>query len=94
MLVHAARYTYTDDTQTRDRVRPAHRAWLADLAQQGVLLGSGPADEGTAALLVFATPDRETTAAVLADDPFAREGGVIARCEVLAWDVILGPWAG
>ncbi|GMA26071.1 hypothetical protein GCM10025864_38300 [Luteimicrobium album] len=40
--VFAVLYTYTDDPTTRDEVRPAHRAYLAELLGRGILLASGP----------------------------------------------------
>lgn len=94
MTVFAVRYTYDDRSDVRDVVRPEHRAWLAGLAEQGVLLGSGPfADEAEpGALLVLRAEDEPTLRVLLAEDPFAREG-LVAATEVRTWQVVLGPWA-
>ncbi|MFI6357229.1 YciI family protein [Streptomyces sp. NPDC050743] len=42
MTIVAVTYRYTDDVARRDRVLPEHRDWLHALADQGVLLLSGP----------------------------------------------------
>lgn len=94
--VFAVLYTYTQDTATRDEVRPAHRAFLADLLERGTLLASGPwapaegRDDG--ALLVVTAPDETAVAALLDEDPF-RKAGVVAEREVRAWVQVMGPWA-
>jgi len=93
MSIFAVRYTYDERTEVRDAVRPEHRAWLAAQAQAGVLLGSGPfADGAPGALLVLRAADEDALGAVLAQDPFAREG-LVAQTDVRGWDLILGPWA-
>ncbi|MFC7471836.1 hypothetical protein ACFQVA_36435 [Actinomadura keratinilytica] len=48
MPIYAVTYTYADDSAAaRDTHRPAHRAYLATLSEQGINLVSGPfgADE-------------------------------------------------
>lgn len=93
MTVFAVQYHYDARTEVRDAVRPEHRAWLAARADEGVLLGSGPYTDGApGALLVLRADDEASLRAVLAADPFAREG-LVARTDVRAWDVVLGPWA-
>jgi uncharacterized protein YciI len=93
--VFAVLYTYTEDTVTRDEVRPAHRAFLAGLLEQGTLLASGPwapaegQDDG--ALLVLAAADEATVAGILDEDPF-RTAGLVARRELRAWVQVMGPW--
>lgn len=93
MSIFAVRYTYDERTEVRDAVRPEHRAWLAGLAEAGVLQGSGPFSDGApGALLVLRADDEPALRTVLAQDPFAREG-LIALTEVRGWDLVLGPWA-
>ncbi|MCC2313114.1 YciI family protein [Cellulomonas xiejunii] len=93
MSTYAVRYTYDERAEVRDAVRPEHRAWLAGLATAGVLLGSGPFTDGEpGALLVLQAPDESALRAVLAQDPFAREG-LVAATEVRGWSLVLGPWA-
>jgi uncharacterized protein YciI len=91
MPTYAVRYTY-DRTKddTRDAVRPAHRAYLSSL---GELLGSGPLVDGApGALLVLRTPDRASLDTILAADPFALDD-VISETDVREWDLVLGPWS-
>lgn len=93
MSIFAVRYTYDERADVRDAVRPEHRAWLAELAAAGVLLGSGPfADGEPGALLVLQGADEDAVRTVLAQDPFAREG-LVADTEVRGWTLVLGPWA-
>jgi hypothetical protein len=93
--VFAVLYTYTDDTATRDEIRPAHRAYLADLLEREILLASGPwtpaAGRADGALLVLTAADEEAVAAVLERDPF-RRAGVVAERTVREWVQVLGPW--
>ncbi|KSW21873.1 YciI family protein [Cellulomonas sp. B6] len=93
MTTFAVRYTYDERADVRDTVRPEHRAWLAQQAEAGVLLGSGPFVDGDpGALLVLRADDEPALRALLTQDPFAREG-LLAAVDVRAWDVVLGPWA-
>jgi uncharacterized protein YciI len=93
MPTYAVRYTYDERTDVRDHVRPEHRSYLSALAEHGTLLGSGPFTDGEpGALLVLRAASPEVVDAILADDPFVREG-LVAHSEVRAWDVVLGPWS-
>lgn len=93
MPTYAVRYTYDERTDVRDHFRAEHRAYLSALAEHGTLLGSGPFTDGDpGALLVFRAASPEVVAAILADDPFVREG-LVADSDVRAWDVVLGPWS-
>lgn len=93
MPTYAVTYTYDERTDVRDRVRPEHRDYLRSLADDGLLLGSGPFTEGEpGALLVFRADDRAALDALLDADPFAREG-IVAATAVRAWDVVIGPWS-
>jgi uncharacterized protein YciI len=93
MTTFAVRYTYDQRSDVQDEVRPEHRAYLADLADRGLLHGSGPFTDGApGALLAFETTDRTALEVLLADDPFAR-AGVIAEVEIREWKLVIGPWA-
>jgi uncharacterized protein YciI len=93
MPTYAVRYTYDERDDVRDRFRPEHRAYLSGLADQGTLLVSGPfADGAPGALLVFRADERAAVDAILAADPFAREG-LVVDADVRAWEPVLGPWA-
>jgi len=93
MPTYVVRYTYDERTDVRDAVRPEHRAYLGDLADQGVVLGSGPFTDGEpGALLVFRTADRDALDAVITADPFTREG-LVRETDVRSWDIVIGPWS-
>lgn len=93
MPTFAVRYTYDQRTDLRDQVRPEHRAYLGELADRGLLLGSGPfADGDPGAQLVLDVTDRTALEVLLADDPFARHG-LVADVEIREWTLVLGPWA-
>ena len=91
MTVVAVTYRYTDDVAARDRVLPEHREYLRGLADQGVLLLSGPYGPGEprGALLLFRA-DKARVATLLANDPF-RTSGVLATTEVTEWEPVIGP---
>ncbi|GAA2860398.1 YciI family protein [Paenarthrobacter ilicis] len=90
MTVFAVEYVYAADSgDLRDQTRASHRAWLADLAEQGTLLASGPYGDGAGALLIFTAADEAALTAVLKQDPFA-EAGVIAGIRTTEWSPIIG----
>ena len=94
MPIFAVQYTYDERRDEQDAVRPEHRAYLRGLAEQGILLASGPWAHGEpGALLVFRTDDETTLDALLAADPFAR-AGLVARTTVRGWNVVIGGWPG
>lgn len=91
MTVVAVTYRYTDDVAARDRVLPKHREYLRGLAEEGVLLVSGPYGPGEprGALLLFRA-DKARVETVIANDPF-RTSGVIATTEIATWEPVIGP---
>jgi uncharacterized protein len=92
MTVLAVIYRFSDDVATRDGARPEHRDYLRGLADEGLLLMSGPftADGGDGALLLFRGDDRARVAALVENDPFT-SAGVIAEVEVVEWEPVIGP---
>lgn len=94
MAVYAVIYSYTDDDDTLNRVRPEHRNYLSGLVDQDHLLISGPFASGElpGGLLVFKADDRETVEELVAKDPFT-EAGVIAEYTLTEWEPIMGPLA-
>ena len=91
MTMFAVTYGYTDDVTTRDSLRTEHRDHLRKLADQGVLLLSGPygPPEAPGALLLFLADDKAYIAALVAKDPFATSG-VIADFRIAHWDPVIG----
>lgn len=94
MPVYALQYRYTSDLEARDRYRPDHRAYLVSMADQGVVLASGPFadDEPDGALIVVQADGKEAVHDLVAADPF-RVQGVVADYTVTEWAPIIGRWA-
>lgn len=92
MAIYAVTYRYTDDVAARDRVRPEHREYLRGLADQGLLLLSGPfgADGPAGALLLFRGADEAEVGAHVEKDPFTTNG-VIAESAIREWEPVIGP---
>ncbi len=55
-------------------VRPPHREYLKDMFAAGKLIVSGPFTEGGGALIVYEAASQEEVAALMAADPFVKEG--------------------
>jgi uncharacterized protein YciI len=90
MTVFAVEYVYTaESAAARDETRPAHRAWLSDLAEDGLLLTSGPYGDGAGALLIFKIQDEAQLNDVLKQDPFAA-AGTIAGIRTTEWTPVIG----
>lgn len=87
----ALQYVYVDDPEAMARIRPAHRAFLADLHAQGTVVLSGPlAGDGPAgALIVLRGSGPEELLRVLDADPF-HEAGLIAERTIRPWTVVIG----
>jgi uncharacterized protein len=92
MTIFAVTYWYSDDVATRDALRAEHRDYLRDLADEGLLLVSGPfgPDDAAGALLLFRADDRNRVADMVANDPFT-PSGVIANIETREWEPVIGP---
>jgi uncharacterized protein YciI len=91
MTITTVTYRYTEDVAARDRLLPEHRNYLRGLADQGVLLVSGPfgPNEPRGALLLFRA-DKDQVNALLEKDPFT-VNGVIAEKEITTWEPVIGP---
>jgi uncharacterized protein YciI len=90
MTVFAVEYVYdAESAEVRDANRPAHRAWLAGLAEQGTLLASGPYTDGAGALLLLEAANESELNATLKEDPFAAVRG-IAGIRTSEWNPIIG----
>lgn len=83
------RYELGSDA-ARDHIRPAHRSYLGELADQGKLLVSGPFVGGDAgALLVLEGESAADVRALLNQDPFV-EAGLVAEITIREWSVVSG----
>ncbi|GGM06462.1 YciI family protein [Nakamurella endophytica] len=96
MPLFAVLYTYGEHTdQLRDEHRPAHRAFLRDLADPAgtvVMLSTGPFTDVPGALLVAQGPDAAAVERALDEDPFLHIGAIAER-RVHGWSPVSGPWA-
>lgn len=92
MSLYAVQYDYSDQAAVRDEHRPAHRAFLSALADEGVLKLSGPlVDDPPGALLVVEAADGEAARMLLRDDPFQQQG-LVEQVTVREWTPVLGCW--
>jgi uncharacterized protein YciI len=68
----------------------AHRAYLRQLKEKGVLIASGPMDPrfGGMLLLRFADGDAKALDAVRDGDPFFQSG--VAQYELIGWNPVIG----
>ncbi|MDO5677717.1 MAG: YciI family protein [Propionibacteriaceae bacterium] len=94
MAHFAVQYTYSTDAAELDRIRPQHRAFLAELTA-GPLLASGPyvGAEQPSALLIIRADSADEVAAALDADPFW-EAGLIAERHIQEWNPLIGVFAG
>jgi uncharacterized protein YciI len=90
MSIFAVEYVYSPDhNDLRDEHRPAHRAWLQGLVEQGRVLTSGPFTDGTGALLVFSAETEADLNQLVSQDPFAVVGA-IAAVKTIGWNPAIG----
>lgn len=91
MATWSIEYNYNDRADDRDQHRPAHREYLAALAEQGTMLAYGRFDDDGApgALLVCEAPTAEDVEAILAADPFMVEG-LVSSHQVRHWPATWG----
>jgi uncharacterized protein YciI len=72
-------------------VQEAHRAYLRELAQRGLLIASGPFEPRAGGALLLRVPDDDPIATldrIRDDDPFTRSG--MAQYEILPWSPVIG----
>ncbi|RZL81283.1 MAG: hypothetical protein EOP32_14990 [Rhodococcus sp. (in: high G+C Gram-positive bacteria)] len=91
MAVFAISYLYTDDPGGRDRHRPDHKDYISGLADQGVVLMSGPLGptEQPGALIVVQADSKSAALALTEQDPF-RIAGLVAEVFATEWVPMLG----
>lgn len=93
MAIFAVQYTYSEDTDALDEHRPAHRAFLTGLADEGVVLLSGPmsrqADGPGAALILVAGEAEDAVLELLREDPF-QQLGLVDHVRIDGWDPVIG----
>ncbi len=89
MTIYAVELAFDQDDDYRLSVRPAHRAYLAELTASGSLRMAGPFADAGGALLVYDVADRAALDAVLAADPyFSGEQHAASVVSVREWGVL------
>ncbi|WP_049573732.1 YciI family protein [Streptomyces sp. SBT349] len=78
-------------TEERLAGRPAHRASLARLHEEGRLLAAGPWADESGALLVFDLPGPEELDRVLAADPYFHRTPGVTVVSVREWAPVVVP---
>ena len=68
----------------------AHRAYMRELKEKGVLIASGPMNPRTGGLLLLRVGDDDTKAldGVRDNDPFYQSG--VAQYELVGWNPVIG----
>ncbi|MET8555357.1 YciI family protein [Streptomyces sp. NPDC004959] len=95
MALFAVVYAYPAGSEApRDTHRPAHRAFLSELADRGLILVSGPLSNpaGEGGLLIFRAGSAEEALAHTEQDPF-RLQGLVENVTVHEWKAAVGPLA-
>ncbi len=88
---YAVIYSYTSDSELREKTRQVHRDYLSSLAD-GTLLAAGawaPAED-PGGLLIFRSADRAGVQAIVDEDPYTK-AGVVATVDIREWAPPLGP---
>lgn len=89
MTLFAVELVFHVDRDARLAVRPAHRDYLGQLAERGVLRLAGPWGNDTGALLVYEVADRDELRQVLDADPYTA-AGVVAETRIREWQPVTG----
>lgn len=76
------------DAALRDQVRPTHRVFLREQYDANRLVESGPFVDDTGALMVYEAESEEAVRAIIANDPYFMNDGVVASFEVKEWNVV------
>jgi uncharacterized protein YciI len=86
-MKYAASIEYLQDSAVVEAHRPAHRAYLTRLLEQGQLFASGPFADGSGALIIYEADSPEAAANLLESDPF-HTAGVFLKWTLRPWKVV------
>ncbi|MEV8212900.1 YciI family protein [Leifsonia sp. NPDC077715] len=89
MALFAVIWTYTDDAAHLAAHKPAHGAFLKELAASGALVEAGAWADRSGALLIVRADSPEQVDDLLATDPYVVEGVVIGS-DLHEWVPIIG----
>jgi len=79
--MYLLRIEYTAPAESIEAIRPAHRAWLAELLARGLVLVGGPLDDHTGGIAILLHESREALDRDLAGDPYLAAGVARHRIE-------------
>ena len=86
-MKYVASIEYLQDATIVEAHRPAHRAYLTSLLDQGKLFASGPFADGSGALIIYEADSPEAAEGFLLADPF-HAAGVFLRWQLRPWKVV------
>ena len=86
-MMFAASIEYLQDATVVEAHRPAHRAYLTTLLEQGRLFASGPYADGSGALIIYEADTVDAAESLLKADPF-HAAGVFLQWTLRPWKVI------
>ena len=90
MAIFSVEYNYvTDRDEEMAQVRPTHRAFNGELAEQGKLIAAGPYVGTHDALIVVRAESAEAALELLENDPF-NQAGFIAKRTPRQWNPVIG----
>lgn len=89
MTFFAVQYSYVDDAEALNALRPTHREYLSSLPQ---LVAGGAYADSPGALLVMRGESEDEILAVLDGDPFWT-GKLITQRSIKPWRPVLGVFA-
>lgn len=92
MSIFALTYIYGGPQEVLAEHRPAHRAYLRELNEQGHNLASGPLGDD-AALIIFSADSQREVEEIVAKDPLVVHGAVTEH-EIQPWNVTIGSVGG
>jgi uncharacterized protein YciI len=79
--------TYTSDKAKVIAHRPAHRAYLSDLFQQGQLIAAGPFTDDSGGLFIHEAESVESAKVLVTADPFTTNA-VYEHCDLKPWTLV------
>ncbi|WP_410662672.1 YciI family protein [Amycolatopsis sp. lyj-84] len=74
-----------------EEVRPRHRKFLSDLAEQGVVALGGPLGDGSGGISLYQAADEAALTEIIDQDPYHLEG-VVAQRTVREFKPVIGAW--
>ena len=87
-MTFAAIVTFGPDLSRIPEVRPAHRAYLAELRDAGKLALSGPFGDLRGGMTIFEAESAADVDHILKNDPYTA-AGIFASWEIRPWTIVV-----